>query len=76
MEGLPVQDQPGLVRDTKSGAIIYTNKNDINRSKERKRLRRQKQQQVDDLQQQVESLQNEIGDIKQLLINLVEKSNG
>lgn len=71
-----VKDNPGLVRDTKSGAIICADSSLINKKKEMKRLRKAQQDKVVDLEQQVESLHNEISDIKQLLIKLVEKDNG
>ena len=76
MELIEVKDQPGLGRDPQSGAIICTDKSLINKRKEAKRLRKAQHDKVDDLAHQVESLQNEIGDIKQLLIQLVEKNNG
>jgi uncharacterized protein Yka (UPF0111/DUF47 family) len=76
MSLVEVKDNPGLVRDTKSGAIICVDKTLINRSKESKRLRKQKHDQVDELQKQVESLHDEIGDLKQLIVQLVEKNNG
>lgn len=71
-----VKDNPGLVRDTKSGAVICVDKNLINRSKEIRRLRKQKQQQVDNMQEQVDYLYNEISDIKRLIIQLIENKHG
>tara|TARA_S200002703_G_scaffold139500_1_gene130221 strand:- start:388 stop:606 length:219 start_codon:yes stop_codon:yes gene_type:complete len=68
-----VKDRPGLVRDTKTNAIIYVDKNIINRKKEANKAKKAQSQNLVNLQQQVESLQNEIGDIKQLLIKMVEK---
>lgn len=73
---LEVKDMPGLVRDTKSGAVIYTDSSDINKRKERKSLQAERVEAVDRLQGQVENLQNELGDIKQLLIQMIEKNNG
>ena len=67
------KDRPGLVRDTKTNAIIYVDKNIINRKKEANKAKKAQSQNLVNLQQQVESLQNEIGDIKQLLIKMVEK---
>jgi TolA-binding protein len=76
MKLIEVKDQPGLGRDPQSGAIICTDKSLINKRKEIKRLRKAQTDKVDDLAQQVESLHDEISDLKQLLIQLVEKNNG
>lgn len=73
---IEVKDNPGLVRDTKSGAIIMADTSLINKQKERKKLRKAQHDKVHEIEQQVESLHNEISDIKQLLIKLVEKDNG
>lgn len=74
MSSIEVKDQPGLVRDTKSGAIVMTNPELINKAKERKRLRKQQFDRVDNLADKVESLQDELSDIKQLLKILVENN--
>lgn len=69
-----VKDNPGLVRDSKSGAIICTDSKSINRKKEINRARKAQVLTVTELQQQVESLQHDMSDIKQLLTQLVEKN--
>jgi len=76
MSKLKIEDTPGLVRDTRSGAIIVSDSNRINKAKEIKRLRKAQLEKVDNLAEEVESLHNEVSEIKQLLIQLVEKNNG
>ncbi len=68
-----VTNDPNMVRDTESGAILYTNSSLINKKKEANRLRKVQQKTVEELQGQVESLHDEMSEIKQLLIKLVEK---
>jgi len=75
MSGVTIEEHPELRRDPNSGAVVCVDKSLINTRKERKRLRKEQTLKVDNLQSQVESLQNEIGEIKSLLTNLVEKYN-
>jgi hypothetical protein len=74
MSLIPVEDNPGLVRDTNSGALVYTDVELINKRKEARRLRKQAQQEVTQLRSEVESLHDEVSEMKQLLIQLVENS--
>ena len=66
MKYMKVKDQPGLVRDLNSGAILNINTEEIERARERKKLRKQKDQEFEDLK-------NEVSEIKELLLKLVEK---
>lgn len=66
MSKINVEGHPGLVRDTNSGAILNINSNEIETARERKRLRKQKDQEF-------ENLKNEVSEIKELLLKLVEK---
>jgi len=61
-----VEGHPGLVRDKNSGAILNINSNEIEAARERKRLRKQKDVELEDLK-------NEVSEIKELLLKLVEK---
>ena len=63
---IEINGQPGLVRDTNSGAILNINSNEIEAARERKALRKQKDQEF-------ENLKNEVSEIKELLLKLVEK---
>lgn len=66
MEYMKVKDYPGLVRDPESQAILNINKTEIEIARERKKLRKQKEQEF-------ETLKNEVGEIKELLLKLIEK---
>lgn len=66
MSKIKIEGYPGLVRDTNSGAILNINSNEIEAARERKKLRKQKDQEF-------ENLKNEVSEIKELLLKLVEK---
>lgn len=68
-----VQDEPDLARDEESGAILNINRSAIQNAREQKRLRQQKQLEEKKLKAKVDKLENDIGDIKSLLSQLVEK---
>ncbi len=59
----------GYARDENSGAVININNNEIRAARERKLLRRQKEQEIVDLK-------NEVGEIKNMLNKLIEKLDG
>lgn len=63
---LPVMNNPNLVRDEKTGAILNINKQDIAKEK---RLLMQKQQE----QTEIQELKSEVSDIKQLLGKLLSE---
>lgn len=66
MSKIKVEGQDGLVRDTKSGAILNINSTEVEQARERKRLRKQKDKEFEDLK-------NEVGEIKDLLHKLIER---
>lgn len=66
MSKVKVEGHSGLVRDTKSGAILNINSTEVEQARERKRLRRQKDKEFEDLK-------NEVGEIKDLLHKLIER---
>lgn len=68
-----VQDEPDLVRDPESGAIININRSSIQKAKDAKKKRLAKQSEEDKLRNKVDVLENDISDIKSLLSQLVEK---
>lgn len=70
---LKVDGHSNLVRDPKSGAIININKDEITSARARKIARAEKELEEQQLKADVLSLKNEIGDIKQLLAQIVEK---
>lgn len=71
-----VQGHSDLVRDTSTGAILNTNKNEIARARELKEKKRQERQNMEALRNEVESMKQDFKDIKELLIRLVEEKDG
>jgi hypothetical protein len=68
-----VDGVPELVRDELSGAILYVDSNLINNRKEAKRLRKMASKRIEEVSSEVKTLRNDIDEIKQLLVQLVEK---
>lgn len=67
---LKVKDNPGLVRDSKSKAIISEDIDSYNAYIQERNFRSQ----VQTVEKEVSNLKNEISDIKALLQQLVESS--
>lgn len=70
---IPVIDDRSLARDAKTGAIVNINSNEIEQARAVKMARKQKDHEVENLKEDVAILKNDIHDIKQLLLQLVEK---
>lgn len=66
MSKVKVEGHTGLVKDTKTGAILNINSTEVEQARERKRLRKQKDKEFEDLK-------NEVSEIKNLLHKLIEK---
>lgn len=70
---LPVENEPGLVRDTKSNAILATSL-----SEKRAFIERQKRElnisRIDDMNSRIENLENNMQDIKSMLQILINSS--
>ena len=67
-----VEGHTSLVRDTRTGAIINSNRSEIARARKRKEAKKQEAERLDTLSKEVSSLQSEISEIKDLLVRLVE----
>ena len=67
MNLIPVKDHPDLVRDSRTGAILNINKEEI----QKKKLQNSKILQRD---REIEQLKNDVSDIKNLLQQLLENS--
>lgn len=65
-EIIKVEGHPGFVRNADNNVILNINKTEIEIARERKKLRKQKEQEF-------ETLKNEVGEIKELLLKLIEK---
>ena len=64
-----VRGHDGFAKDDRTGAVININKDEIIAAKKRKLLRREKEQDFEDLK-------NEVGDIKNMLNKIIEKLDG
>ena len=67
-----VDGHTSLARDTRTGAIINTNRSEIARARKRKEAKKLEAERLDTLSKEVSSLQSEISEIKDLLVRLVE----
>lgn len=68
-----VEGHPNLVRDMNSGAILNINTQEHENARARKNLRGKKQKEYENLITDVNQLKDDIGEIKSLLTQLVEK---
>ena len=66
MTYIPVQDKPGLVKNKDTGVILNINKTEVEQARERKRLRKQKDQELEDIK-------NDIRVLKEMVLKLIEK---
>ena len=70
---IPVQDQPGIFRDSVSNAIVNKNTNDYDTYIRQRNKMRSKNERIDDLEKKVDDLSGDIGDIKSMLQTLISK---
>ena len=73
---MEVRDHKGLVRDPNTGAVLNINKNEAEKARERKALKKLKQQEDDRLKEKVDQLSTDINDLKSMLTQLIENRNG
>lgn len=69
MNYVKIEGHKGFVRDKKSGAVINTNREEIEAAKKRKADRLNKDKELSDLK-------DEVSDIKKMLTKIVEKLDG
>ena len=69
MSYIKVEGHSNLVRDGSTRAILNINKEEISAARKRKLERRQKEQEFD-------NLKDEVGDIKKMLTQIIEKLDG
>jgi|TARA_R110000744_G_scaffold5546_1_gene19724 hypothetical protein len=67
-----VKGHSNLVRDTRTGVILNTNKTEIETSKKLKLVQQEKDQRITRLTDEVDTLRNDVQQIKELLFRLVE----
>lgn len=70
-----VDGHPNLVRDKRTGAILNTNKAEIERVRKLNNAKRQSEEHINNLTDQVAELKSDMNFMKDLLLKLVEKDN-
>tara|TARA_Y100001938_G_scaffold104118_1_gene142147 strand:- start:18 stop:239 length:222 start_codon:yes stop_codon:yes gene_type:complete len=73
MSLIPVQDSPGIFRDSETNAIINKNNNDYNLYVRSRNKMKTKEERIGDLEKKVDHLTDDIGDIKSMLQTLISK---
>lgn len=73
MAHIKVEGFPGLVKDTRTGIVVNTNTSEIEAAKERKRRKKEQRESQEEINKTVVELKEEIGEIKNLLKQLIEK---
>ena len=73
MSLIPVQDSPGIFRDSETNAIINKNTNDYNLYVRSRNQMKTKEERIGDLEKKVDHLTDDIGDIKSMLQTLISK---
>ena len=71
-----VRGQPGLMKDTVSGAVLNINKNEIAQARQRKKLCLEEKERSDKLETDVYKLKKDMYDIKTLLHKILEVTDG
>jgi hypothetical protein len=75
MQGfVKVKDKDGLVRDLSSGAIINNNTSEYENYIKKRNASKQLREDLDKQSEEINNIKNDIGEIKQLLITLINKS--
>lgn len=73
---LNVKGNPGLVRDKASGAIVNINNNEMQQARKRKKAWQKEKERNENLSREVDSLKQDMSEIKTLLRNILEVTNG
>ena len=73
MSLIPVQDSPGIFRDSETNAIINKNTSDYNIYVRSRNQMKTKEERIGDLEKKVDHLTGDIGDIKSMLQTLISK---
>ena len=66
---IKVKGETNLVRDNNSGAILNVNHSELENARKRKALRRQQNEDIN-------NLKKEVSDIKNMLTQIIEKLDG
>ena len=73
MSLIPVENKPGILRDSETNAIINKNTNDYNLYVRSRNRLKTKEERIGDLEKKVDHLTDDIGDIKSMLKTLISK---
>ncbi len=73
MSLIPVQDSPGIFRDSETNAIVNKNTSDYNLYVRSRNQMKTKEERIGDLEKKVDHLTGDIGDIKSMLQTLISK---
>ena len=72
MQYINVEGSGGLVRDQETGAILNTNKSEIERARQRKILSKRKAEEFDNMKSDIKSLKGDMKDLKTLLTKIAD----
>ena len=70
---IPVQDSPGIFRDSETNAIINKNTSDYDIYVRSRNKMKTKEERIGELEKKVDHLTGDIGDIKSMLQTLISK---
>ena len=76
MSLVPVENHPGLYRDSVTNAIVNKSKSDYDHYTKTRNKMLSKEERINTLEQKVDNLSDDIGDIKSMLQSFLSKSNG
>ena len=76
MSLIPVENHPGLYRDSVTNAIVNKSKSDFEHYTKTRNKMLSKEERINTLEQKVDNLSDDIGDIKSMLQSFLSKSNG
>ena len=74
MKFAKVKENPGLVRDLNSGAIININSNELEAARQRKQDRKNNINERQQMKNDITQLKQDVSNITNLLQQLIEKS--
>jgi len=72
---LKVKGHNNLVRDSRTGAILNTNKSEIQNARNQSRVQRERQDHIHSLTEDVKGLKDDMRQIKELLMSLSGEVN-
>ena len=76
MSLIPVENHPGLFRDSVTNAIVNRSKSDYERYTKTRSKMLSKEERINHLEEKVDHLSNDIGDIKSMLQSFISNNNG